>query len=101
MAAKYGHKHATEPAYIEHVVNSAINIGHDVDGVKGMLMDKYMEYVSKNLLEVRSDAMSEFDITFWYNYIHNVYPIDCSYILMSIFYFRLMCFFHRLLMKTS
>ena len=65
VAAKYGHKHATEPAYIEHVVNSAINIGHDVDGVKGMLMDKYMEYVSKNLLEVSSDAMSEFDITFW------------------------------------
>ena len=54
MSARYGHDDATEPDYVQHEVNVAIDLtNHDVDGVKGKLMERYMEYVSKNLLEVK------------------------------------------------
>ena len=54
VSARYGHDDATEPDYVQHEVNVAINLDeHDVDGVKGKLMERYMKYVSKNLLEVR------------------------------------------------
>ena len=53
MSARYGHDNATEPDYVQHEVNVAIDLGnHDVDGVKGKLMEQYMKYVQKNLLEV-------------------------------------------------
>ena len=53
VSAKYGHDDATEPDFVHHEVNVAVNINNtDIDGVKGKLMDQYMKYVSKNLLEV-------------------------------------------------
>ena len=53
VSAKYGHDNATEPDYVQHEVNVAIDItNHDVDGVKGKLMEQYMKYVQKNLLQV-------------------------------------------------
>ena len=53
VSAKYGHDDATEPDYVQHEVNVAINLNNtDVDGIKGKLMEQYMKYVSKNLLEV-------------------------------------------------
>ena len=53
VSARYGHDNATEPDYVQHEVNVAIDLGnHDVDGVKGKLMEQYMKYVQKNLLEV-------------------------------------------------
>ena len=56
MSARYGHDEATEPDYVQHEVNVAIDLtNHDVDGVKGKLMERYMKYVSKNLLEVKQD----------------------------------------------
>ena len=54
VSAKYGHPDATESGFVEHVLNSAVTLDHDTDGVKGKLMDEYMKYVAKNLLEVIS-----------------------------------------------
>ena len=56
MSARYGHDDATEPDYVQHEVNVAIDLtNHDVDGIKGKLMERYMKYVSKNLLEVKQN----------------------------------------------
>ena len=52
VSAKYGHQDSTEADYVSHQVNSVIKDGHDPDGSEDKKMTKYMEYVSKNLLEV-------------------------------------------------
>ena len=54
VSAKYGHPDATESEFVEHFLNSAVTLDHDADGKKGKLMDEYMKYVAKNLLEVIS-----------------------------------------------
>ena len=52
VSAKNGHKNSTEAEHVTHQVNSVIKVGHDSDGSKDKLMTQYMEYISKNLLEV-------------------------------------------------
>ena len=52
VSAKYGHPDSTEANYVEHQVKSVIDATHDSDGSRDKLMTQYMEYVSKNLLEV-------------------------------------------------
>ena len=55
VAAKYGKNDSTEADYVKHEINLALNndSSYDADGTKDKLMTKYMEYVSKNLLEVK------------------------------------------------
>ena len=63
VSAKYGHDDATEPDFVNHEINVATNLNDsDVDGVKGKLMDQYMKYVSKNLLEVIDDVWWKYKI---------------------------------------
>ena len=57
VSAKYGHPDATESEFVEHFLNSAVTLDHDADGKKGKLMDEYMKYVAKNLLEVISEKI--------------------------------------------
>ena len=55
VAAKHGRKGSTEADYVSHEVNLALKTdpNYDSDGTKDKLLTKYMEYVSKNLLEVK------------------------------------------------
>ena len=52
VAAKYGQGNTTEPFFVQHEVNAAIDLD-GVDGEKGKLIVKYMDYVKKNLLQVK------------------------------------------------
>ena len=65
VSAKYGHDDASEPDFVNHEINVAINLNDtDVDGVKGKLMEQYMKYVSKNLLEVKTKVNRYNDLDF-------------------------------------
>ena len=54
VAAKYGKEGKTEADYVTHEIMVALanESNYDLDGAKDKSMTQYMEYVSKNLLEV-------------------------------------------------
>ena len=54
VSAKYGKEGSTEADYVTHQVKSALNddAAYDPSGARDKSMAQYMEYVSKNLLEV-------------------------------------------------